>query len=118
MGKTITIAAPGATSMIFARKLLDQIKQMSPTDQTQVMCDLANRADTPICRSYGAFTTNLKLGFWNQLGEWMEQGLVAPIPQGYKLSSRAKAVLKAIKMPIRDSKLLSCVMLSLIWDLT
>ncbi len=97
MGKTITIAAPGATSMIFAQKLLDQIKQMSPAEQTQVMCDLANHADTPICRSYSSFTTNLKLGFWNQLGEWMEQGLVAPIPQGYKLSSRANAVLQAIE---------------------
>lgn len=97
MGKTITIAAPGATSMIFAQKLLDQIKQMSPTEQTQVMCDLANQADTPPCRSYSSFSTNLKLGFWNQLGEWMEQGLVAPIPQGYQLSSQAKAVLRAIE---------------------
>ncbi len=97
MGKTITIAAPGATSMIFAQKLLDQIKQMSAAEQTQVMCDLANHADTPICRSYSSFTTNLKLGFWNQLGEWMEQGLVAPSPQGYKLSSRANAVLQAIE---------------------
>ena len=97
MGKTITVAAPGATSMIFAQKLLDQIKQMSPAEQTQVMCDLANHTDTPICRSYSSFTTNLKLGFWNQLGEWMDQGLVAPIPQGYKLSSRANAVLQAIE---------------------
>ncbi|MGF1486009.1 MAG: orange carotenoid protein N-terminal domain-containing protein [Prochloraceae cyanobacterium] len=97
MGKTITIAVPGATSMILAQKLLDQIKQMSPTEQTQVMCDLANRADTAICRSYSSFTTNLKLGFWNQLAEWMEQGLIAPIPQGYKLSSGANAVLETIQ---------------------
>ncbi|VEP11671.1 Orange carotenoid-binding protein [Hyella patelloides LEGE 07179] len=97
MGKTITVAAPGATSMIFAQKLLDQIKQMSPAEQTRVMCDLANHTDTPICRSYSSFTTNLKLGFWNQLGEWMEQGLVASIPQGYKLSSRANSVLQEIE---------------------
>lgn len=96
MGKTITVAAPGSTSMIFAQKLLEQIKQMSPPEQTQVMCDLANHADTPICRSYSFFTTNLKLGFWNQLGEWMEEGLIAPIPQGYKLSSQANSVLQAI----------------------
>jgi len=97
MGKTITIAAPGATSMVFAQKLLDQIKQMSLTEQTQAMCDLANHTDTSICRSYSSFTTNLKLGFWNQLAEWMEQGLVAPIPQAYKLSSEANAVLQAIE---------------------
>ncbi|OKH26754.1 Red carotenoid-binding protein [Hydrococcus rivularis NIES-593] len=97
MGKTITVAAPGATSMIFAQKLLNQIKQMTPAEQTQVMCDLANNTDTPICRSYGSFTTNLKLGFWNQLGEWMEQGIVAPIPQGYQLSDEGNAVLRAIQ---------------------
>ena len=97
MGKTITVAALGSTSMIFAQKLLEQIKQMSPAEQTRVMCALANHADTPMCRSYSFLTTNLKLGFWNQLGEWMEQGIVAPIPQDYKLSSRANAVLQAIE---------------------
>lgn len=97
MGKTITIAAPGAANMIFAQGLLDQIKQMSPAEQTQVMCDLANHADTPICRTYGSFTINIKLGFWNQLGEWMQKGFVAPIPEGYQLSPNASAVLKAIK---------------------
>lgn len=96
MGKTVTVAAPGATSMIIAQGLLEQIKQMPPVAQTQVMCDLANRADTPLCRSYASFSMNLKLGFWNQLGEWMEQGLVAPIPPGYKLSAQARTVLNAI----------------------
>jgi hypothetical protein len=97
MGKTITIAAPGAANMIFAQGMLDQIKQMSWAEQTQVMCDLANHADTPLCRTYGSFTINIKLGFWNQLGEWMQQGIVAPIPEGYQLSPNASAVLQAIK---------------------
>lgn len=96
MGKTITIAAPGAANMMFAQGILDQIKQMSYVEQTQVMCDLANHADTPICRTYGSLGVNTKLGFWNQLGEWMEQGIVAPIPKGYQLSPKASAVLKAI----------------------
>lgn len=97
MGKTLTVAAPGAANMIFAQGLLNQIQKMSPAEQTQVMCDLANHADTPICRTYGTFTINIKLGFWNQLGEWMEQGLVAPIPAHYQLSSAASQVLEAIK---------------------
>jgi hypothetical protein len=97
MGRSITVAAPGAASMILAEGLLKQIKQMPTTAQTQVMCDLANRADTPICRSYASFSLNIKLGFWYQLGEWMEQGLVAPIPQGYQLSPKAAAVLQAIR---------------------
>jgi Orange carotenoid protein, N-terminal/Nuclear transport factor 2 (NTF2) domain len=97
MGTSITIAAPGSASMILAQGILEQIKQMPAQAQTQTMCDLANRADTPICRSYASFSMNLKLGFWYQLGEWMAQGLVAPIPTGYKLSANATKVLQAIR---------------------
>ncbi len=97
MGKTVTVAAPGAANMILAQGILEQIKQMPPMAQTQVMCDLANRADTPICRSYASFSMNIKLGFWFQLGEWMAQGLVAPIPEGYKLSTKAASVLQAVR---------------------
>ena len=97
MGKTITVSALGATSMQFAEITLNQIKQMTPMEQSRAMCDLASRADTDISRIYATWTPNLKLGFWYQLGEWMERGLVAPIPPGYKLSANAKAVLKDIK---------------------
>ncbi|MBE9125680.1 MULTISPECIES: orange carotenoid-binding protein [unclassified Coleofasciculus] len=97
MGKTITIAAPGAANMQFAEGTLNQIKQMTPMEQTQVMCDLTNRADTPIGRTYAIWSPNIKLGFWYQLGEWMDKGLVAPIPEGYKLSANAAAVLQAIR---------------------
>jgi hypothetical protein len=97
MGKTITIAAMGAARMQLAERILEEIKQMSFAEQTQVMFDLANRADTSICRGYATWTPNLKLGFWYQLGEWMAQGIVAPIPEGYRLSANATAVLEAIK---------------------
>jgi hypothetical protein len=97
MGTTITVAAPGAASMILAQGLLNKIKAMSFTEQSQAMCDLANRADTEICRAYGVFTPNIKLGFWYQLGEWMAEGIVAPIPEGYKLSANASAILQAIR---------------------
>jgi Orange carotenoid protein, N-terminal/Nuclear transport factor 2 (NTF2) domain len=97
MGTTITIAAPGAANMVLAEGTLNQIREMSFPEQTQVMCDLANRADTPICRTYGSWSANIKLGFWYQLGQWMEKGLVEPIPPGYKLSANASAVLQAIR---------------------
>lgn len=97
MGKTVTVAAPGAASMQFAEPTLEQIKKMSFPEQTQVMCDLANRADTPLCRTYATWSPNIKLGFWFQLGEWMEQGIVAPIPTGYQLSANASAVLQALR---------------------
>ncbi len=97
MGKTITIAAPGAASMVLAERTLEQFRKMSFREQTQAMCDLANRADTPICRTYAVWSPNVKLGFWYQLGEWMEKGIVAPIPEGYRLSANASAVLQAIQ---------------------
>ncbi len=97
MGKTITIAAPGAANMILAESTLNEIKNMSTQEQSQVMCDLANRADTPICRTYAVWSVNVKLGFWYQLGKFMEQGIVAPIPAGYRLSANANSVLDAIK---------------------
>ena len=65
--------------------------------QTQVMCDLVNHTDTPICRTYSSFGTNIKLGFWYQLSEWMKQGIVAPIPKGYQLSTEASDLLQAIR---------------------
>lgn len=97
MGQAITIAAPGAANMQFAEITLESIKKMTPLEQSQAMCDLANRADTEVSRTYATWTPNIKLGFWYRLGEWMEQGYVAPIPEGYKLSANAAAVLQAIR---------------------
>ena len=97
MGKTITVAAPGAANMQFAEPTINAIKAMSFQEQSQVMCDLANRADTPICRTYATWTANIKLGFWYKLGELMEKGVVAPIPEGYQLSANANAVLVTLQ---------------------
>jgi hypothetical protein len=97
MGKSITIAAPGAARMQFAERTLNDIRQMGFPEQSQVMCDLANRTDTPISRTYAIWSPNIKLGFWYQLGEWMNEGTVAPIPEGYQLSANASALLNSIK---------------------
>ena len=97
MGKSVTVAAPGAANMQFAEPTLEKIKEMGFQEQSQVMCDLANHADTPICRTYATWTPNIKLGFWYRLGEWMEQGIVAPIPEGYQLSANAAAVLQSLQ---------------------
>ncbi len=97
MGTTITIAAPGAANMQFAESTLAQIKEMSFREQSQAMCDLANRIDTPINRMYAIWTPNIKLGFWYRLAEWMDEGLIAPIPSGYQLSANASAVLETIR---------------------
>jgi len=97
LGRSITPAAPGKANLQLMEGLFNQIKQMSHEQQTQFMRDLANNTDTPISRSYGYFSVNAKLGFWWQLGEWMKQGLVAPIPAGYQMSSEVEVVLEAVK---------------------
>jgi hypothetical protein len=97
MGKTITVAALGAASMQFAERTLADIKAMSFTAQSKAMCDLANRSDTSINRTYSSWSVNIKLGFWYTLGEWMAEGTVAPIPEGYQLSGNALAVLSSVK---------------------
>ena len=97
MGRSITPAAVGAARLQFAEGLLNQIKQMPEAEQMQVMRDLANRADTPISRSYGYFSVNTKLAFWYELAELMKQGTVAPVPTGYEMSRGIAAVLEAIK---------------------
>jgi hypothetical protein len=96
MGKTITIAAPGAASMQFAERTLQEMLSMTPLQQSQAMCDLANRTDTPISRTYATWTANVKLGFWYELGNLMRQGRIAPIPENYKASANANAVLNTI----------------------
>lgn len=83
--------------MQFAEATMNDIRAMSFPAQSQVMCDLANRADTPIGRTYSTWSPNIKLGFWYKLGQWMEEGFVAPIPEGYKLSANASAVLQSIR---------------------
>src|SRR4028119_449927 len=97
MGVTITPAAMSAANMIFAENTLNQIKQMPALEQAQVMCDLVNQTDTPICRTYSSFGMNVKLGFWYQLSEWMKLSIVAPIPEGYKLSANGSDVFEAIR---------------------
>ena len=97
MGRTITIAAPAAARMQFAEGILNEIKAMDFVQQSQVMCDLANRADTPIGRAYAIWSVNIKLGFWYQLGQWMAAGSVDPIPEGYQLSANAAAVLRSVQ---------------------
>lgn len=97
MGISITPAAMQVVNMVFAEAALTEIKQMPALQQTQVMCDLVNHTDTPICRTYSSFGTNVKLGFWYQLSDWMKQGIVAPISQVYQPSTAASDVLQAIR---------------------
>jgi hypothetical protein len=97
IGRTITVAAPGAARMALAQPTLDESQAMSFDEQTKVMCDLAGKINSPISARYAYGSVNVKLCFWYELGEFMRQGKVAPIPQGYRLSANANSVLEAVK---------------------
>ncbi|MBP0003489.1 MAG: Orange carotenoid protein [Cyanobacteria bacterium SBC] len=96
MGKSITPAAPGAARLHLAEGLLEQIKAMEPSEQLQVMRDLAARRSTPVSRAYGAFSVNTKLAFWYRLAQWMDEGTVIGVPQGYRLSTPAREILNVL----------------------
>lgn len=98
MGKTLSISTPEPVNMQFVSSTLTQIRLMNFSEQSQLMFDLASRTDRPICRLYATWSVNIKLGFWFQLGKWMEEGLVTPIPEDHKLSANALAVLQAIRV--------------------
>ncbi|MFH7024463.1 MAG: orange carotenoid protein N-terminal domain-containing protein [Heteroscytonema crispum UTEX LB 1556] len=97
MGRSITPAATGAARLQLAEGLLNQIKQMSDTEQLQVMRDLAAKRNTEVCRSYGILSANTKLAFWYELSELMVKGFVVPMPVGYELSRDGVQVLEALK---------------------
>ena len=83
--------------MALARPTLEEILAMSFDEQSKVMCDLAAKINNPISARYAFWSVNVKLCFWYELGEYMRQGKVAPIPPGYRLSANANSVLEAVK---------------------
>ncbi|MBE9150703.1 MULTISPECIES: orange carotenoid protein N-terminal domain-containing protein [unclassified Coleofasciculus] len=96
LGSSLTQIPAGAARLFLTQGLLHRIKQMSPPEQLAAIGNLLTNSDTPITRQYGLFAPNTKLAFWYQLFEWMSQGEVAPPADGYKLSSPALGLLKAI----------------------
>lgn len=92
MGRSVTPAAPGAARLQLAEGLLADIKALSFHEQLQAMRDIAAKCNTPISRSYGVLGVNTKLAFWYCLSEWMDNGSVVPMPQGYKLSEAARKI--------------------------
>lgn len=93
MGKSVTPAAPGAARLHLAEGLLNQIRNLASHEQLAAMRDLAARRNTPISRAYGALSVNTKLAFWYQLAQWMDEGTVIAMPQGYALSNDARDLL-------------------------
>lgn len=97
MGKSITPAATGAARLQLAEGLLNQIKQMSHTEQLEAMRDLAAQKNTQVSRSYGILSANTKLAFWYELAVLMAKGFVVPVPAGYQISRDGAQVLATLQ---------------------
>ncbi len=104
MGRSVTPAAPGAARLQLAEGLLADIQAMSFDEQLQAMRDIAAKNSTPVSRSYGVLGTNTKLAFWYRLSEWMDDGSVVPMPQGYKLSEAARNIFDAFVLKLDFSQ--------------
>jgi hypothetical protein len=98
MGKSITPAAPGASTVSpeIAEGLFNQVKELSYEEQLQVQRDLINKADTQISREYGSLGDTTKLLFWYRLSQGMDNGTIIPVPSDYQLPSEAQTVFNRI----------------------
>jgi hypothetical protein len=80
-----------------SRAIVNKVVPMSKEDQLQAQRDIANRADTPLSREYGAASPPAKLEFWLLLAQGMESGEVINRPDDYQLPEEAQEFSKQIK---------------------
>ena len=99
MGKSITPAAPGASTVgtDVAEGLFNQIKEMSHEEQLQLQRDLINKADNEYTRMYGSMSETTKLLVWYRLAQGMDEGTIIPMPSDYKISEQADQIFNQIK---------------------
>ncbi|AUB41237.1 Ketosteroid isomerase-related protein [Nostoc flagelliforme CCNUN1] len=99
MGKSITPAAPGASTVSpeIAEGLFNQVKELSHEQQLQVQRDLINKVDTQISREYGSLGDTTKLLFWYRLSQGMDTGTIIPVPSDYELPSESQQLLGRIQ---------------------
>ncbi|MBW4672036.1 MAG: Orange carotenoid protein [Cyanomargarita calcarea GSE-NOS-MK-12-04C] len=99
MGKSITPAAPGASTVSpqIAEGLFNQVKSLSHEEQLQLQRDLITGADNQLTREYGSLGDTTKLLFWYLLAQGMENATIIPMPANYQLSSQADELLNKIK---------------------
>ncbi|MFH7025969.1 MAG: orange carotenoid protein N-terminal domain-containing protein [Heteroscytonema crispum UTEX LB 1556] len=99
MGKSITPAAPGASTVSpqIAEGLFNQVKELSHEEQLQLQRDLINRVDNQLTREYGSLGDTTKLLFWYLLAQGMDNATIIPMPANYQLSSESENLFNKIK---------------------
>ncbi len=99
MGKSITPAAPGASTAgtDIAEGLFNQVKEKSHDEQLQLQRDLITNGDNEYTRMYGSLSETTKLLFWYRLSQGMDSGEIIPMPSDYKISAQADELFNKIK---------------------
>jgi hypothetical protein len=99
MGKSITPAAPGASTVspAIAEGLFNQVKDLPQEEQLNVQRDLIARRNTQLTREYGAVGDTTKLLFWYLLAQGMDNGTIIPMPADYQLAQEAQGLLDRLK---------------------
>lgn len=99
MGKSVTPAAPGASTVStdVAEGLFNQVKELSHEEQLQLQRDLINKGDNQYTRMYGSMSDTTKLLFWYRLSQGMDEGTIIPMPSDYKMPSEAEGLFNQIK---------------------
>jgi hypothetical protein len=99
MGKSITPAAPGASTVSpeIAESLFNQVKELDEEEQLQLQRDLINNVDTQLTREYGSFGDTTKLLFWYRLSQGMDEGTIISFPSNYELSAESQQLFGRIK---------------------
>lgn len=99
MGKSITPAAPGAStaSPAIAEGIFGQVLEMTHEEQLQIQRDLVECKDGPISRMYGALSDTTKLLFWYLLAQGMDRSEIIPMPDSYTLEPQASQCLTQLQ---------------------
>lgn len=99
MGKSITPAAPGASTVspAIAEGLFNQVKELPHEEQLNVQRDLIQRRNTQLTREYGAVGDTTKLLFWYLLAQGMDNGTIIPMPADYHLAEEAQGMLNHLQ---------------------
>jgi Orange carotenoid protein, N-terminal len=92
MGKSVTPAAPGASTVSpeIAESLFNQVKDLSFDEQLQLQRDLITGKNSLIAREYGSLSDTTKLLFWYRLAQGMDAQQIVPMPPDYKLSDASQ----------------------------
>ncbi|WP_346292193.1 orange carotenoid protein N-terminal domain-containing protein [Sphaerothrix gracilis] len=89
--------APAHSAEDMGSVAYNRIKTMSKDDQLQAQREIANHADTPISREYGALSSSGKLELWLLLAQGIESGEIIAVPNDYELPSETNEFVEHIK---------------------